>query len=108
MTPIDLICTRCGQHSTSDQPHTCPPLHNERAALSHLREALKHMTLSSLTGATRELSIAATECEAAILWLERDYHLKLSNDQGTCPTCARSTVFSLAQLDEALAHREPE
>lgn len=49
MNVVDLICTRCGEHSTSDQAHTCPPKRHEQFALEHLGEARSHLLMATLT-----------------------------------------------------------
>lgn len=49
---------------------------NEQVALGHLRMARKAMLDAKSATPTRELSVALTECDTAILWLQFDIQCK--------------------------------
>ena len=49
---------------------------NEAQALSLMHQALSELNTAKIARGSRELSIAATELETAMLWLKRDLELK--------------------------------
>lgn len=60
-------------------------LANEHLALGLLREARVALVQAKSINPTRELAVAMTECDTAILWLRHDLGIKQSGTKTDSP-----------------------